>query len=86
MLINNDELEDHIFPNIYRFKKKLKEFSERNDVMSFSLGDKGVIEVLTDGEHAGQVFVKSGAKFIKNSCVKRYVIIGGCGDQEGMIE
>ena len=73
-IINNDELEDHLYPNLYRYKKKVREFSERNDIFSFILGDDGVIEVLSDGEHAGQVFVKSGAKFIKNSSVKRYVI------------
>lgn len=74
LIIDNIELEDHLYPNLYRFKKKIKEFSERNDIYSFNLGDDDVIEVLTDGEHAGQVFVESGAKFIKNSCVKRYVI------------
>jgi type I restriction enzyme S subunit len=74
LIINNEELEDHLYPNLYRFKKKIKDFSERNDIFSFSLGDDKVIEVLTDGEHAGQLFVESGAKFIKNSCVKRYAI------------
>ena len=73
-IINNDQLEDHLYPNLYRYKKKVREFSERNDIFSFMLGDDEVIEVLTDGEHAGQVFVESGAKFIKNSSVKRYVI------------
>ncbi|MFD2616535.1 restriction endonuclease subunit S [Terrilactibacillus laevilacticus] len=72
--IKHSELENHLYPNLYRFKKKIKEFSARDDITSFSLGDKGVIKVLTDGEHAGQVFVESGAKFIKNSAVKRYVI------------
>lgn len=74
LIIENKELEDHLYPNLYRFKKKISEFSKRKDIISFGLGDKKVIEVLTDGEHAGQVFVESGAMFIKNSCVKRYVI------------
>lgn len=74
LIINNEDIENHLYPNLYRFKKKIKDFSERNDIFSFCLGDNGVIEILTDGEHAGQVFVKSGAKFIKNSCVNRYVI------------
>ncbi|WP_057938843.1 restriction endonuclease subunit S [Algoriphagus resistens] len=74
LLIPNNQLDDHLYPNLYRFKKKIKEFSSRNDIQSFSLGDKGVIEVLTDGEHAGQVFVETGATFIKNSCVKRFVV------------
>lgn len=74
LLIPNNQLDDHLYPNLYRFKKKIEEFSSRNDIESFSLGDKDVIEVLTDGEHAGQVFVETGATFIKNSCVKRFVI------------
>lgn len=70
--INHDALESNIFPNYYLFKQKIKSFSEKKDITSFSLGDKGVLEVLTDGEHAGQKFVDSGALFIKNSSVKRY--------------
>lgn len=70
--INNDDLESNIFPNYYLFKQKIKSFSLRKDITSFSLGDKEVLEVLTDGEHAGQKFVPSGALFIKNSSVKRY--------------
>ena len=38
------------------------------------MGDKGALEILTDGEHAGQKFVEQGALFIKNSSVKRYSI------------
>ena len=72
--VKNSELEDHLYPNLYKFKKRIEEFSKRKDISSFSLGDKGLIKILTDGEHAGQVFVPSGAKFIKNSSVKRYVI------------
>lgn len=72
--VNNNDVEDHLYPMLYRFKKKLKELSYRKDVKSFSLGDKNIIEILTDGEHAGQVFLKSGAKFIKNGSVKRFGI------------
>jgi len=72
--IQNTDLESNLFPNYYLFKRKIKKHSERKDVISFSLGDKGVLEVLTDGEHAGQKFVEQGALFIKNSSVKRYSI------------
>jgi type I restriction enzyme S subunit len=72
--IKNEDLESNIFPNYYLFKQKIKSFSERKDISSFSLGDEDVIEILTDGEHAGQKFVSDGAMFIKNSCVKRYGI------------
>jgi type I restriction enzyme S subunit len=72
--IKNEDLESNIFPNYYLFKQKIKNFSLRKDITSFSLGDKDVLEVLTDGEHAGQKFVQSGALFIKNSCVKRYSV------------
>lgn len=72
--IKNEDLESNIFPNYYLFKQRIKNFSLRKDITSFSLGDKDVLEILTDGEHAGQKFVPSGALFIKNSCVKRYSI------------
>ena len=72
--IQNTDLETNLFPNYYLFKQKIKKHSARKDITSFSLGDKGVLEVLTDGEHAGQKFVEQGALFIKNSSVKRYSI------------
>mgnify|MGYP004702561475 CR=1 FL=1 len=72
--IENNDLETNLFPNYYLFKQKIKKYAERKDIVSFSLGDKNVLEVLTDGEHAGQKFVDSGALFIKNSSVKRYSI------------
>lgn len=72
--IPNEDLGSNIFPNYYLFKQKIKNYSTRKDIKSFSLGDKGVLEVLTDGEHAGQKFVDNGALFIKNSSVKRYGI------------
>lgn len=72
--VENNMLGQHLFPNFYRFKKKIAEYSLRPDITSFNLGDKDVLDVLTDGEHAGQVFVEEGALFIKNSSVKRYYI------------
>ncbi len=72
--IKNEDLESNIFPNFYLFKQTIKNYSNRRDIRSFSLGDNGVLEVLTDGEHAGQKFVEDGALFIKNSSVKRYSI------------
>lgn len=72
--IRNDDLESNIFPNYYLFKQRIKNFSQRRDIKSFSLGDKDVLQTLTDGEHAGQKFVSNGALFIKNSSVKRYGI------------
>ena len=72
--IQNTDLESNLFPNYYLFKQRIKKHSERKDIISFNLGDKDVLEVLTDGEHAGQKFVEQGALFIKNSSVKRYSI------------
>jgi type I restriction enzyme S subunit len=72
--IQYQDLETNLFPNYYLFKQKIKTYSRRKDIVSFSLGDKNVLEVLTDGEHAGQKFVEDGALFIKNSSVKRYSI------------
>ena len=67
--IQNTSLENNLFPNYYLFKQKIKKHSARKDITSFSLGDKDVLEILTDGEHAGQKFVEQGALFIKNSLV-----------------
>lgn len=72
--IQNVDLENNLSPNYYLFKRKIKKYSDRKDITSFSLGDKDVLKVLTDGEHAGQKFVEQGALFIKNSSVKRYSI------------
>lgn len=72
--IKNEDLESNLFPNFYLFKQKIKKHSARKDILSFCLGDENVLEVLTDGEHAGQKFIENGALFIKNSSVKRYVI------------
>ena len=72
--IKNTDLESNIFPNYYLFKEKIKSFSKRKDIVSFRLGDKDVLKILTDGEHAGQKFIPTGALFIKNSSVKRYSI------------
>ena len=72
--IQNTDLENNLFPNYYLFKQKIKKHSQRKDITSFSLGDKNVLQVLTDGEHAGQKFVEQGVLFVKNSSVKRYSI------------
>jgi restriction endonuclease S subunit len=72
--IQNKDLETNLFPNYYLFKQRIKKHSARKDIISFSLGDKEVLDILTDGEHAGQKFVEQGALFIKNSSVKRYSI------------
>lgn len=70
--VNNDTLENNISPNYYLFRDRINSLSKRKDIISFSLGDEDVLEVLTDGEHAGQKFYDNGALFIKNSSVKRY--------------
>jgi type I restriction enzyme S subunit len=38
------------------------------------LGDSKIMRRITDGEHAGQVFVPDGVRFIKNSYVKDFLI------------
>jgi len=72
--IQQNELQDNFYPSFYLFKKKIDSFEKSNNFIYFNLGDKNVLEILTDGEHAGQVFVEKGATFIKNSYVKRYNI------------
>jgi len=72
--VNSDELEDKLYPTFYLFKERIKSYSKREDIVSFNLGDKDVLETLTDGEHKGQTFVEKGALFIKNSSVKKFNI------------
>jgi type I restriction enzyme, S subunit len=72
--IQNSVLEERFSPTFYLFKEKIKSLSNKKDIFSFNLGDKGVLEVITDGEHAGQKFLEEGITFIKNSSVKRFNI------------
>ena len=58
----------------FNISKKLEKYSKRKDIEIKNLGDESILKVITDGEHAGQVFVNSGVLFIKNSSVKDFEI------------
>ncbi|WP_296854888.1 restriction endonuclease subunit S [uncultured Methanobrevibacter sp.] len=45
-----------------------------SDMEVVNLGDERLLEKITDGEHAGQVFVDEGVLFIKNSSIKSFDI------------
>lgn len=72
--VPNVGLESNLFPEYYLFRQKIQQYSQKDDIISFRLGDDGVLSVLTDGEHSGQKFVEHGALFVKNSSVKRYSV------------
>ena len=40
----------------------------------FGSSNDRILKKITDGEHAGQTFVKKGIRFIKNSAVKDFSI------------
>jgi len=57
----------HIFGNFDEYEK-----STKFEILRF--GDKKILQKITDGEHAGQTFVKQGIRFVKNSAVKDFII------------
>lgn len=63
---------DRLEPRYYLILDKLEELKSKKKVMD--LGDKKILKSITDGEHAGQIFVESGVRFIKNSSVKEFGI------------
>ena len=56
----------------YYLDDKLSDFEKENkeDIIDFGT----MIENITDGEHAGQTFVKEGVLFLKNSSIKDFDI------------
>lgn len=59
-------------PKYYQLQEKLKNFKNSADIKMCSFGT--VITGITDGEHAGQTFVKNGVLFLKNSSIKDFDI------------
>ena len=63
------------FDSKYFFLEDILEIYQfRNDFELIDLGDERLLINITDGEHAGQIFVEEGVLFIKNSSVKDFDI------------
>lgn len=56
----------------YQLQEELKNFNDTADIKMSNLGE--MITGITDGEHAGQTFVKEGILFLKNSSIKDFDI------------
>lgn len=55
-------------------KDKIRVYASNKKIALISLGEKGLIRKITDGEHSGQIFYEEGITFIKNSSVKDFDI------------
>ncbi len=69
-IINSDRFE----PRFHALFNKFDDYEKSPKYQILKLGDKKIIRKITDGEHAGQVFVEKGIRFIKNSAVKDFSI------------
>ena len=63
-----DRLEPRYYYNSFNFLENDK------NLKIIKLGDKQILKYISDGEHSGQVFVKKGIRFIKNSSIKDFDI------------
>ncbi len=64
---------DRFEPRYHFIYNKLEEY-EKTSSKLIKLGDKKLLQNITDGEHAGQIFVEKGIRFIKNSAVRDFNI------------
>lgn len=59
-------------PKYYQLQEELKSFNDTANIKMCNFGT--MITHITDGEHAGQTFVKEGVLFLKNSSIKDFDI------------
>ncbi len=69
---NDIEFINRLDSKYYQLRDTIQEYEIKNQKNVLRLGD--VIDNITDGEHAGQVFVKKGILFLKNSSIKDFDI------------
>lgn len=69
---NENDFQKRLDPKYYQMQEILKNFTGTKKVSICPFGD--VINKITDGEHAGQTFVREGVLFLKNSSVKDFDI------------
>ena len=65
---------DRFEPRYHLVFNKFNDFEKKSKDTIVKLGDKRLLKKITDGEHAGQIFVDKGVRFIKNSSVKDFNI------------
>jgi len=65
---------DRFEPRYHHVFNKFDEYEKSSKYTILRFGDKKIIRKITDGEHAGQVFVEKGIRFVKNSAVKDFTI------------
>ena len=65
---------DRFEPRYHHVFNKFDEYEKSSKYKILRLGDKKILQKVTDGEHAGQVFVEEGIRFVKNSAVKDFTI------------
>jgi len=63
-----------IDPKYFFLEDKINKYRNNKNFSLVELGDKNLVKNITDGEHAGQIFIEEGVLFIKNSSVKDYDI------------
>ena len=69
---DKEQFVERVDPKYYQLREKLLNFREDEKVSICNFGD--IISSITDGEHAGQTFVKDGVLFLKNSSIKDFDI------------
>ncbi len=65
---------DRFEPRYHYLFSKFDEYEKSSKFQILKFGDKKILQKITDGEHAGQTFVESGIRFVKNSAVKDFTI------------
>jgi len=65
---------DRFEPRYHHVFSKFDEYEKSSKFKILRLGDKQILQKVTDGEHAGQIFVEEGIRFVKNSAVKDFTI------------
>ncbi len=72
--ISKVKASDRFEPRYHLVFNKFNDFEKHSKDTIVKLGDKRLLKKITDGEHAGQIFVEKGIRFIKNSSVKDFNI------------
>ena len=74
--INSSKIlsDNRLSPKVFIINDYLDKFEKKNNFKCIRFGDPEFLHKMTDGEHAGQTFVKQGIKFIKNSDVRDFNI------------
>ena len=72
--IQKVKVSDRFEPKFHSVYNKFDDYEINSNFQVYKFGDKKIIKKITDGEHAGQIFVEEGIRFIKNSAVRDFSI------------